>query len=156
MMRGRTPKSGPDGVFTLPRVPAGTGTVTFMGSELSFGDALATKPYTVKSGERIDLGTIEVVPPRQGDAGTFGFGTTIDDQSRLVVSSVKEGGPAAAVGVKEGDIITALSGIPVATLTPVIAQKLVSSGVVGVGVPVQLSLDRAGSPVVVSLVSVKW
>lgn len=156
MLRGRSPKTDASGVFTLDRVPAGTGAVTFMGSELSFGDNLATKPYTIASGQRIDLGTIEVVPPRKGDAGTFGFATNIDDKGRLVVSSVKDGGPAAGAGMKEGDVITALSGMTVESLTPLVAQKLLSSGTVGVGIPVMLTIERGGSPVTASLVSVKW
>ena len=158
MMRGKTPKTDASGVFTLPRVPAGTGTVTIMNGEMSFtgGDALATKQYTAVAGQRIDLGTIEVVAPRVGDAGTFGFATTIDEAGKLVVSSVKEGGPAANAGIQEKDQIVALSGIPVATLTPIIAQKILSSGTVGVGIPIQLTLDRAGSPITASVVSVKW
>lgn len=156
MLRDKGPKPDASGVFTLPRVAAGEGTISITQKDMMMmGKPLATKPYKIASGERVDLGTIEVVKPREGDAGTFGFATVVNE-GKLVVSSVKADGPAAGAGVKEQDQVVAINGMPVSTLTPEVAQLLTSSGVVGVGIPVKLSLDRGGSPVDVSLVSVKW
>jgi protocatechuate 3,4-dioxygenase beta subunit len=157
MLRGKSPKTDDSGVFTLDRVKPGEGMVSFMQSDLFFGEPLSTKPYNVASGQRLDLGTIEIVAPREGDAGTFGFAATINDSGKLAVTSVKEGGPAAAAGMKEGDLVTQINGMTLGEqLSPLIAQKLVSSGVVGVGIPIQLTLDRGGSPITMSLVSVRW
>jgi len=156
MMRGRTPKTDANGVFVVERVKAGSGSVTINGPDLSFtGEPLAKKDFTATKGERVDVGTIEIVPPRVGEAGTFGFGTNVTD-GKLMITSVKADGPAAAAGVRENDQIVALMGLPVSALGPDIAQKLVSSGTVGIGVPMKLTLDRQGTPVEVMLVSVKW
>jgi S1-C subfamily serine protease len=74
----------------------------------------------------------------------------------LVVASVAPDGPAIAAGVKEGDKITAINGIPVGTLKAPIAKTLLESGTIGVGMAVKLTIDRAGTPVEVALVSVRW
>jgi hypothetical protein len=55
-----------------------------------------------------------------------------------------------------GDRITAISGRDVSQLSLPIAQKLLESGTVGVGIRVQLSLERGGAPVTATLTSVKW
>jgi C-terminal processing protease CtpA/Prc len=113
---------------------------------------LESREYTARAGERVDLGTIKIVPPRSGDAGTFGMATEPDGDT-LKVTSVTDGGPAAGAGVQIGDRITALAGQPVKVLTPVIAQKLIASGTVGVGQTVTLTLERGAD---VTLTSVKW
>jgi len=151
----KTPKTDVNGHFSLARIGAGSGNIIITEKSGSFSAPLAMKPYTVTQGQTLDLGTIEVVAPRTGDAGTFGFGTTIES-GKLLVASVKDGGPAQLAGLQPQDEITAINGTPVATLTPEVAQKLVSSGIVGVGVTVQLTLSRGGAPVTVAIVSVKW
>ncbi|MDX2086246.1 MAG: carboxypeptidase regulatory-like domain-containing protein [Kofleriaceae bacterium] len=153
IMTGRAPTTDPNGRFTVDRIPAGTGTVSLMPKD-GF-TPLGTRPYTATEGGRIDLGTIEVVAPRTGDAGTFGMATEVEGD-KLVVSSVTDGGPAKAAGVQVGDRIMALDGREVASLTPGIAKLLLSSGTVGVGQTVALTLERAGTPVQVSVTSVKW
>lgn len=153
---GTAPKTDARGAFTLSQVAPGSGKLVVTSSTtLLGGEPLSTKSYTVTSGQTVDLGTIEIVAPRKTEAGTFGFGTSIDND-KLVVSSVKDDGPGAAAGVRQGDAITAINGTPVTTLTPTIAQQIVSSGTVGIGVTVQLTLDRAGTPASATVTSVKW
>lgn len=153
IMTGKAPTTDQAGRFTVDRVGVGTGTVSLMPKD-GF-TPLGTRPYTATEGQRIDLGTIEVVAPRTGDAGTFGMATEVDGD-KLVVSSVTDGGPAKTAGVQVGDRILALDGRDVATLTPGISKLLLSSGTVGVGQTVALTLERAGTQVQVSVTSVKW
>jgi C-terminal processing protease CtpA/Prc len=109
--------------------------------------------YDAKPGQRVDMGTIKIVPPRTGDAGTFGMATEIDELT-LQVTSVKEGGPAALAGVKVDDKITAIEGHPLAYFGgPMSAQKLIASGAIGVGQTVSITLERGQT---IALTSVKW
>lgn len=148
---GRAPKTDAAGRFVLERVAAGKGRVMFVSPTNSMAN-LESREYTARAGERVDLGTIKIVPPRNGDAGTFGMATEPDGDA-LKVTSVSDGGPAAGAGVQVGDRITALAGQPVKTLTPEIAQKLIASGAIGVGQTVTLTLERGAE---VTLTSVKW
>ena len=152
-LTGTAPKTDANGRFVVERVALGKGKAVVMGTE-GF-QPIGTRDYTASEGQRVDLGNIEVVPPRTGDAGTFGFSTNIEND-KLLVASVKDGGPAAGAGVHVGDRITAINGRDVATLTLPIAALLLTSGNVGIGQPVMLTLDRGGTPLQVSLVSVKW
>jgi C-terminal processing protease CtpA/Prc len=106
----------------------------------------------VTAGQRLDLGTIRVVPPRQGDAGTLGMATEIDAKG-LTVSLVQPNGPAAQAGVVVGDRITAIDGQSVADITPDLAQKVLSSGLIGAGQQVVLELERGAT---VTLTAAKW
>jgi hypothetical protein len=153
VLTGKAPTTDASGRFTIPRVPAGKGKVAIMPKEGFM--PLGQRDYTAAQGQKIDLGTIEVIPPREGDAGTFGMATNVDGD-KLVVASVKDDGPAAKAGIQVGDRITALNGQDVAKMTPMIASQLLASGNVGVGITVQLALDRNGSQVSATLVSIKW
>lgn len=153
MLTGKTPKTDANGRFTIDRVAVGKGKVAIMPKE-GF-NPLGTRDYTATEGAKIDVGTIEVIPPREGEAGTFGFATEVKDKE-LVVASVKEGGPAQAAGVAVGDVITQINGRPVDALTPPIAAMLLASGTPEIGTTVQLSLTRAGSPTTATVTSVKW
>jgi C-terminal processing protease CtpA/Prc len=113
---------------------------------------LATTPYTVSAGQHLDLGQIKVVPPRQGDAGTFGMAVA-DQNGSVVVTSIKPGGAADAAGLVVGDMILTINGQAVAQLGVDPSVSFLSSGTVGIGVSVQLGLARGGS---VTLTSVKW
>ena len=106
-------------------------------------------------GERLDLGTIKIVPPRTGEAGTLGMGTEITEGA-LVVDSVKPGGPAEGAGVRVGDKIASINGIPVAELTAELAKTLLASGTVGVGQSFQLGVDRAGTAAQITVIAVAW
>lgn len=153
LLTGTAPKSDASGRFTVPRVAPGKGKVAVMPKEGFM--PLGTRDYTVTEGQTFDIGAIEIVPPREGDAGTYGLSTAIDGD-KLVVASVKDAGPAAASGVQVGDRITSINGRDVSAITPPIAQTLLQSGTIGVGQTAQLAIDRGGSPVNVTLVSVKW
>lgn len=151
---GKGPTSDSAGRFTIGKVAAGKGTVVVMPKEAGFVE-LAKREYEVAAGQRLDLGVIKVVPPRSGDAGTLGLSLDFAEDL-LVVTSVKPGGPAATAGVQVGDKLTAINGVPIATLTPKLAQTLVSSGSVTIGQSYKLAFDRAGAPVEVVLVGVRW
>lgn len=151
---GKGPTSDAAGRFTVARVAPGKGTVAVMPKDAGFTE-LARREYAVTPGQRLDLGTIKVVPPRTGDAGTLGLALT-PEGDMLVVSSVKAGGPAATAGVQVGDKLTAVNGVPIATLTPNLAQTLLASGAVTIGQNYRLAFDRGGAPVEVVLVGVRW
>ncbi len=152
MLAGHAPTTDASGRFLVDRVSVGSGKVTIM-PVVGFAP-LATRPYTITEGQRLDVGTIEIVPPRNGDAGTFGLTTKVED-GKVIVDGVTEGGPAAAAGVVVGDRITAIATRDVAALTPEIASLLLGSGSFGVGVPLPLALDRNGTAVQVVIVSTK-
>ncbi|HUS29145.1 MAG TPA: carboxypeptidase regulatory-like domain-containing protein, partial [Kofleriaceae bacterium] len=178
MLSGTAPKTDATGHFKVNRVPTGKGKVAVMPKDGFM--PLGTADYTVAEGQSVDVGTIAVVPPREGDAGTFGmsvapFGATPPGSAsgsgsgagagsgsgfegdRLAVLSVKDGGPAALAGIKEGDQITKINGQDVAKLTPFVASQLLASGTVGVGVTVALTIERAGAPAfAASITSIKW
>ncbi len=157
-LSGKGPTSDAAGRFTIPQVAAGKGSVSVMPKDAGFVE-LARREYEVAPGQRLELGAIKVVPPRTGDAGTLGLSVelTLDDKGEaLVVSAVKPGGPAEVGGVRIGDKLVAINGVPVATLTPKLAQTLVSSGSVTIDQRYQLTLDRSGTAVTVVLVGVRW
>jgi uncharacterized GH25 family protein len=173
MLTGTAPKTDAAGKFKVDRVPTGKGKVAVMPKDGFM--PLGTRDYTVNEGQSIDVGTIEVIPPREGDAGTFGMSTApfVGTGSgsgatpgsgagsdvafdKLSVLSVKEGGPAHAAGIKEGDLITKISGQDVAKLGGMQASQLLASGTVGVGVTVTLSIERMGQPVQATITSIKW
>jgi hypothetical protein len=148
---GNGPITDPTGKFELDRVAAGSGSVSLY-SKVDIMKPLATKPYTVTQGQQLDLGTIKVVAPRDGDAGTLGMATEIQSDG-LAVTLVQAGGPAAAAGIVVGDKITAIDGKAIADLTPEIAQKVLSSGIIGVGMQVVLTLERGAT---VTVTAAKW
>ena len=65
-----------------------------------------SKDFTAGEGQLVDVGTIKVVPPRNGDAGTFGLVTAPKD-GKLAVVTVAPGGPAEQAGITTADVITA-------------------------------------------------
>lgn len=153
MLTGKSPTTDANGRFMINRVPVGKGKVAIMPKD-GF-NPLGQRDYTAAEGQAVDVGTIEVIPPREGEAGTFGFSTEIKEKD-LVVASVKAGGPAEAAGVQVGDKITSINGRPVEALTPPIAALLLASGTPEIGQTVQLGLDRGGSPTSATVTSVKW
>lgn len=108
--------------------------------------------YTAREGERVDLGVIKIIPPRTTEAGTYGFGLEVKDDT-LEVTSVTPGSPAEGAGIVVGDKITTVETIPLKTIGIEIVKKLLSSGTVGVGQTVRLGLEKGS---IVSMTSVKW
>ncbi|HEY1547870.1 MAG TPA: PDZ domain-containing protein, partial [Kofleriaceae bacterium] len=139
-----------NGHFTIDRLPAGASNVMIFAPNSV--TPLATTPYTLTSGQHLDLGSIKVVPPRQGDAGTLGMAVA-NQNGLVVITSIKPGGPAEAAGLVAGDMILTVDGRAVTQLGVDPAVAFLSSGTIGIGVTVQLGLARGGS---VTLTSVKW
>src|SRR5262249_46949670 len=126
---------------------------------------LAKRDFVATSGQRMDIGVLKVIPPRSGEAGTLGLYTTVDGGA-LVVSQVKAGGPAEKAGVQTGDKIVAINNVPLPASAGSgsgsgdtaleLAGQMLANGHMGVGETVQLTLDRNGTPVQATLVSVRW
>lgn len=152
ILAGTAPKTDATGRFNLKKVKPGAGAAMVMDNQ-GF-KPLATKPYTATSGLN-DIGAIEIVPPRQGDAGTFGMVTDWADNV-LTITQVKPEGPAAKAGLIAGDAITSLAGRAVKDLGGSQVQQYLSSGSIGVGTMVQLGIERAGQKLNVAVTSVKW
>ncbi|HEY4180208.1 MAG TPA: carboxypeptidase regulatory-like domain-containing protein [Kofleriaceae bacterium] len=153
MMGGSAPTTDASGMFVVPHVTPGAGVATILPAAGGF-DKLGEQPFTAVDAQRTDIGVIKIVPPRDGDAGTLGM--TLADSDTLTVVDVQAGGPAANAGVLIGDVITSISGTPVAVITPKLARLALSSGSIGVGQRFDLTIDRAGTPVQAAVVSVKW
>jgi uncharacterized GH25 family protein len=155
-------KTDANGKFVVEKVAAGKGNL-MLAPPSGPMTSMEMRPFEAKAGQRVDLGTIKIVPPRTGDAGTFGITTepeltSVPDGgmptgSKLTVTAVKEGGPAALAGIVEGDKITALNGQLVKDLGPMTAHKLLESGSVNVGQTVKVTLERGAT---VTMTSVKW
>ncbi len=154
MVSGSAPMTDATGRFVVDKLGAGPGSVTIMGPGGAL-QAVATRAVTFVAGQRADLGIIKVVPPRTGDAGTLGMGTSVDGNA-LSVDSVSPGGPAQLAGIAVGDKITAIDGTPVADIGPPLAKTTLGSGTIGAGDTFALALDRAGTAVQVRVTAVKW
>ena len=154
-MTGSGPMTDATGRFNVERVAAGSGSLVLMNPASTFGNDVVTRPFTATQGQRVDLGIIKVVPPRQGDAGTLGLTVTAADNVASV-TAVKAGGPAEAAGVQVGDKLVSIDGQPVSALGVTPAVQFLSSGQIGVGVVVALGLDRGGTAVQATVTSVKW
>jgi C-terminal processing protease CtpA/Prc len=152
ILAGTAPKTDATGRFNLKKVKPGAGAAMVMDNQ-GF-KPLATKPYTATSG-LTDVGAIEIVPPRQGDAGTFGM-VTEWEKDVLTITQVKPGGPAAQAGLAAGDVIASLAGRAIKDLGGDKVQQYLSSGSIGVGTMVQLGVERAGQKLNIAITSVKW
>ena len=148
---GNGPKTDTDGHFAVGRLQAGSSKLMIFASTSGF-TPLATVPYTLTPGQHLDVGSIKVVPPRQGDAGTFGM-SVANQNGSVVITSIKPGGPAEAAGLVVGDMILTVDGRAITQLGVDPAVSFLSSGTIGIGTTVQLGLARGGS---VTLTSVKW
>ncbi|MFT3693133.1 MAG: carboxypeptidase regulatory-like domain-containing protein [Kofleriaceae bacterium] len=150
ILSGGGPHTDQNGRFTLPKVKVGEGNLALMSDSSGF-QPLATKQFTAIAGQKVDIGTIEIAPPRKGDAGTFGFAVAAAKDG-LTVTSVKPGGPAANAGIAVGDTITAIDGRSVTTDDELSSLNYLSSGSIGIGVTVQLTINTKQ----VQVTSVKW
>jgi hypothetical protein len=151
-MLGKGPVTDANGRFVVEHQAAGKGHLVVMPKDGGFMQ-LAEKEYTLTASQRLDLGTIKVIPPRVGGAGTLGLSTDVTD-GKLVVAIVKDGGPADTAGVKVGDRIATIDGSPVTD--PEIGKQMLASGSVGENQVVRLGLDRAGTAVQLVVTAVKW
>ena len=154
MMSGKGPTTDANGKFVVDKIPAGKGQVHVAPKDATM-NRLATRDYTAVAGQRIDLGTMKIVPPRDGASGTYGFFPMVTGEA-LMVGDVKEDTPAAKAGLVEGDKIIAIDGRPVAELTADVGKQLLMPGGVPVGTRVALTLERAGQPVNAAMIAVEF
>jgi hypothetical protein len=152
VIAGTAPVTDASGRFTVGHVAAGSGSVTLMPQVGSF-DQLAHREYTAGEGQLVDLGTIKIVPPRNGDAGTFGLVASPNKDGKLAVITVSPGGPAEQAGITTADIITQLDGHAVSDIGAAAAAQLLSSGRIAAGDQVAVTLERG---TVVTLTAAKW
>jgi protocatechuate 3,4-dioxygenase beta subunit len=151
VLAGTAPVTDASGRFTVGQVAAGSGSIVLMPPTGGF-DQLATRTYTASDGQHVDLGTIKIVPPRNGEAGTFGLVAAPKD-GKLAVVTVAPGGPAEQAGITTADVITQLDGHAVADIGLDSAASLLSSGRIATGAQVTLTLERGAT---VQLTAATW
>lgn len=154
LMSGNGPTTDASGKFVVGKIPAGKGQIHVAPKDATM-NRLATRDYTAVAGQRIDLGTMKIVPPRDGASGTYGFFPMVTGEA-LMVGDVKDDMPAAKAGLVEGDKITAIDGRPVAELTADVGKQLLMPGAVPVGTRVALTLERAGQPVNATMIAIEF
>lgn len=154
MMSGKGPTTDANGKFVVDKIPAGKGQVHVAPKDAQM-NRLATRDYTAVAGQRIDLGTMKIVPPRDGASGTYGFFPMVTGET-LVVGDVKDDMPAAKAGLVEGDKIVAIDGRPVSELGADVGKQLLMPGAVPVGTRVALTLERGGQPASAAMIAVEF
>ena len=156
IISGKGPKTDATGRFVIERVAPGKGRMRVVPPNASFDTGqLAKRDYTAVAGQRVDVGTIKIVPPRMGEAGTLGFSTEVDD-GNLKIAVVKPGGPAEQSGITIGDRIVSIDGRLVSDLGIEIARALVASGSMTTGQRVVLGIERGGTPSQIPIVAARW
>ena len=75
-----------------------------------------------------------------GETGSVGLVPNINDAGQMFIETVIAGGTAEAAGVKVGDILLSIDGIPVDAATTVTGSALLFRG--PVGEPVELRIQR--------------
>lgn len=94
-----------------------------------------------------------------GETGNVGLVPNVNEDGQMFIETVIEGGSAEAAGVKVGDILLSIDGIPVDAATTVTGSALLFRG--PVGEPVELLIQRNGeritfSPVRQERVALEW
>ncbi len=151
LMSGKGPVTDAAGRFTVQRIPAGKGQVHVAPKDATFNH-LATRDYTATAGQKIELGTIKLVPPRDGASGSYGFFPMVKDDA-LTVGDVKDDTSASKAGLVVGDKILAIDGKQVSELGADVGKQLLTPGAVPVGTRVQLTLERGGQQVPAALIA---
>ncbi|MBV8758484.1 MAG: carboxypeptidase regulatory-like domain-containing protein, partial [Deltaproteobacteria bacterium] len=151
VLAGKAPTTDATGRFRIDHIAAGSGSISLVPATGGF-DQLAKKDFTASEGQLVDLGAIKVVPPRNGDAGTFGL-VAVPKDGKLAVMSVAPGGPADKAGITTADVITQLDGHDVGGIGAEPAAALLSSGRIAAGAQVTLTLERGAT---VPLTAAKW
>ncbi len=154
IMAGKGPTTDAAGRFTVERIPAGKGQVHVAPKTATFNH-LATRDYTITAGQRLELGVIKLVPPRDGASGTYGFFPMVNDDV-LTVGDVKDDTPASRAGLVVGDKILSIDGKAVAELGADVGKQLLMPGAVPVGSKVTLVLERGGQQVPATLIAVEF
>ena len=176
VLTGDGPRTDAEGRFRVDRLGTGDGTlVAFDGDKTAF-DIVAQKKFKLSPGQDLDLGTLQghdsaTVPKEQrGELGMTVSAATWADRPRapgvevgdppagvegssehLWVASVEAGGPAAAAGVKLGDRIDAIAGVPVSQVGADLAEGMLGPRQVRVGQPVAMVVEHDGKKNAVSI-----
>jgi hypothetical protein len=171
IMTGQGPTTDEEGRFRVGRLGAGKGTLMIIDADQAGFEIVASKDFTLEAGEDLDLGelqgqTVNTVPKEE--RGELGMSLSAADWAgrplakdekveddppdglvaeaeHLWVSSVEEGGAAAAAGLEVGDRIVAVGGAQVAAVGPRVAQAMLSPRRIRAGQPIDMVIDRGGN-----------
>jgi hypothetical protein len=128
------------GQFIAKTSPGGHELMFFAKGQPTYG--IQTRTFDTGARKQMDLGRVEVLAPRIGRPGTFGF-VAIARGDVLVVTSVSSAGPAERVSLRVGDEITLIEGRAVSDIGNALAARIIAPGNRTVGDTIRLGLrDR--------------
>ncbi|MBI1776017.1 MAG: serine protease [Proteobacteria bacterium] len=152
-----------EAVFTAPAHPSWGGAAVLGQDGSLLGIGSLRVEHSGGEGNRHDVNMIvpiDLLKPVLADLRQFGrpqrpsrpwLGMyTIENQERLVVAGVSDGGPAQRAGLRVGDIVSAVAGEPVTNLAS-LYRRLWKLGEAGVAVP--MVVERDGVPLAMSVKS---
>ncbi len=176
VLTGDGPRTDSEGRFRVGRLGTGEGTLVVFDGDKSAFDIVAQTKFELAPGQDLDLGTLQghdsaTVPKEQrGDLGMTVSTATWADRPRaagveageppagidgaaehLWVATVEEGGPAAAAGIKLGDRIDAIGGVPVSQVGADLAEAMLGPRQVRVGQAVALVVEHDGKKNAISV-----
>jgi protocatechuate 3,4-dioxygenase beta subunit len=140
-----------DGRFTIEDAPSGSITLMIMPAGASEEYGFARIPADAPPGTSTDLGRLEIAKRRVKREEGFGdLGFTVkasssdegEDGAPLSVSEVRAGGPAAAAGLRVGDVIVAVDGHDISGKRSYLYWMLVR---IPEGTALSLGLARGGT-----------
>lgn len=145
----RTPRTDAKGGFELAGVPAGEVRILVVGPhEAAVDYNQATLSTKIAGGPEVELPPIRLAPRRlkageaEGDLGfaiLLGGATTSPSGPRIEVAAARPGGPAAAAGLRVGDVIVRVDGEDVTGERRYLYEQLTR---VSVGTTLRLGLAR--------------
>jgi S1-C subfamily serine protease len=142
-----------EAIFTAPAHPfwGGAGAIGSDGRLLGVG-SLHVEQHAAPGGSR-DINMIvpiDILPPLLGDLLTYGRANkparpwlgvySAENDGEVVVAAVADRGPAAAAGLRRGDVLSSVRGVEIADLAD-FYQKVWSCGEAGVEVPIEIVRD---------------
>ena len=143
-----------EAIFTAPAHPfwGGAGLIGADGKLIGIGSLHVEQ--TTEQGEQREVNMIvpiDLLPPILGDLSSFGrvdkpprpwLGVySTESDGKIVVAGVAERGPAAAAGLRRGDIVAAVGDSNVGTLAD-FYRKIWSCGPAGVEIPLEIVRDQ--------------
>ncbi len=143
-----------EAIFTAPAHPfwGGAGLIGSDGKLLGIGSLHVEQ--TTEEGQQRDVNMIvpiDLLPPILDDLLSFGrvdkpprpwLGVySTESEGRIVIAGVAEHGPAAAAGLRRGDIVSAVGNANVASL-PDFYRKVWSCGSAGAEIPIEIVRDE--------------
>jgi hypothetical protein len=131
------------GVFQIAAAPAGDIVIACDGLQSLYSDGI--RLVTVQAGKQLDV-EVPIVAWNSGVHVIAGLGADIDTSGLVpTLVRVEPGGPAAAAGLQNGDVITAVDDASVAELSPRGVIILIINR--APGTKVKLAVTRAGKTV---------